>query len=359
MITGAFEKLREVVEKSGRRAVVLQNARGRALVVPELGGRLLSVNIDGMECLWVDPELRHGTWSGNWNAGGQRTWIAPERGGPELYFAGGAWQCPPAMDPGEFRVESVTGDSQVRMKASFFAGAPGHGARFSVERTVALTDRADIPFPPLFWKGDVVPPTLQTTRRFSLQVGQKVSFSGAPRGMFAGAWSILQLPAPGCAVVFTDEQRARPPYYRDNFFNPMPREWRHAGDGPLIFRLTGTRQVKVGVPADAFPSLVDVQYFHRDAPLDLWLVTLQRFRHTPGDFYVESADGRPSPRGDIVQLYSHFTADENTYAELEAHGPAALRDGEVSDLTVDYEFHWFRGDGAVQDLVSQNLLAFR
>lgn len=70
--------------------VELGNDRLRLGFLPSLGGRLLSLRIDGMELLWRDEaaleaHLAHRADPGAWiNAGGSKTWPAPQHawGGP-------------------------------------------------------------------------------------------------------------------------------------------------------------------------------------------------------------------------------------------------------------------------------------
>ncbi|HUX20025.1 MAG TPA: hypothetical protein VMW69_02225, partial [Spirochaetia bacterium] len=68
---------------------------GWAVVVPELGAKLLGAGIDSENAFWLPQALR----PGHWLAGGQRTWIAPEMGSNSLYFHEGIWEPPASMDP--------------------------------------------------------------------------------------------------------------------------------------------------------------------------------------------------------------------------------------------------------------------
>ncbi|MDQ0614933.1 hypothetical protein QF046_002574 [Microbacterium sp. W4I4] len=96
----------------------------QAVVVPELGGRMLSLRFDGREVLWHDPELldddlqpRHpitrpalGAGYSDWqNWGGDKTWPAPQ--GPPGSADG--WPGPPdgVLDSGAYRVVEVDRDA--------------------------------------------------------------------------------------------------------------------------------------------------------------------------------------------------------------------------------------------------------
>lgn len=96
----------------------------QAVVVPELGGRMLSLRFDGREVLWHDPELldddlqpRHpitrpalGAGYADWqNWGGDKTWPAPQT--PPGSADG--WAGPPdgVLDSGEYWVVEVDRDA--------------------------------------------------------------------------------------------------------------------------------------------------------------------------------------------------------------------------------------------------------
>jgi hypothetical protein len=96
----------------------------RAVIVPELGGRMLSLRFDGREVLWHDPELldddlqpRHpiarpalGTGFADWqNWGGEKTWPAPQG----LPGNGEGWPGPPdgVLDSGAYRTLDSSRDS--------------------------------------------------------------------------------------------------------------------------------------------------------------------------------------------------------------------------------------------------------
>ena len=153
-----------------------------------------------------------------------------------------------------------------------------------------------------------------------------------------GAWAILQVPVPGLAVVALSRCAGATPVFRDDFFEPLPDAWHARGDGWAAFRLTGDRQYKVGLRADALPTRSRADYFHPLAGSGRWLRIIQRTTVARDGRYADVPGGRPSPSGDAVQFYNHQAAPPLTYGEIEAHGPAGGA-GRPSSLTVSYEFH--------------------
>ncbi|MFD6177040.1 MULTISPECIES: hypothetical protein [unclassified Isoptericola] len=93
----------------------VRNDRLDLAFLPAVGGRLLSLRVDGHELLWQNPDLfdpsarprlRRAQWpvpdgtAGSWsNAGGSKTWVAPQRrrdapgwtGPPDPVFDDGRW----------------------------------------------------------------------------------------------------------------------------------------------------------------------------------------------------------------------------------------------------------------------------
>jgi hypothetical protein len=119
-----------VSERAGPAGLtVLEVATGalELAFLPALGGRLWSMRIDGTELLWRDEQAWRATEHGWINAGGSKTWPAPQD----------AWGGPPGPidgDPFEVAIEtSPTGLAVV------LTGAPDASTGLQVER------RFDIP----------------------------------------------------------------------------------------------------------------------------------------------------------------------------------------------------------------------
>lgn len=101
------------------RAVLLKSRNG-SLMVTEYGGRVLAVSIGGSpNLLWVNPGLETVMEKREFNVGGLRVWVAPERNffyrNPK-YFED--WFCPSELDPGGFRMVSLT-DAAVTLESKF------------------------------------------------------------------------------------------------------------------------------------------------------------------------------------------------------------------------------------------------
>jgi hypothetical protein len=87
--------------------IVLKNNKSTA-VISEHGGRVLGVYPDEevINLLWVNPALKEIDLEEEWNIGGDRYWISPER----LFFyknpeAWQEWFCPSELDPAYYKIE--------------------------------------------------------------------------------------------------------------------------------------------------------------------------------------------------------------------------------------------------------------
>lgn len=335
------DRLQDRIAEAGGLPWRLRHPRGGALVVPELGGRVLAVELDGRPCLWFHPGLTEAGRAPDWNAGGQRTWIAPEHAPQSLFESGGGWRCPPELDPGVFR-EAASGDGEeVRLVSDFEAVLLGHPLRFQVRRRIRLES---------------------TGAALAVRIDQELFYEGGKEGgPCFGAWSILEVPTPGIALVEIAPHGSlaaagRP--FHDEFFEPLPAGWWQAGKGWLALRMSGDRQFKAGVAADRLPPVSRVEYFCRPAGARRLLQITQTIEIPPGARFAESPGGVPSRGGDAVQLYNHLAGGPLGYAEIEGHGPAGDPGAGTSVLSALYEFDWLSGRELAHLLRDRGLVGF-
>ncbi len=312
------EQLTDALACQGLSPIRMAAGRGCAVVVPELGGRVVSVVLDGVECLWQDPRLLDDHHAAGWNTGGQRTWVAPEHAPHSLFYLAGGWSCPPEMDPGGYGVSGRPGPRSLRLESRFQLSPEGRAAVFTMARRIRVAAAGD---------------------GFRLHVTQRVTVSETDEPVRPfGAWAILQVPVPGLAVAALRRRTGPAPVFRDDFFEPLPAAWHDQGDGWAAFDLTGDRQYKAGLRADALPGRSRVDYFHPLPGTGRWLRIVQRSAVERLGRYADAAGGSPSPAGDAVQFYNHMDKPPLSYGEIEAHGPAG-GSGRPASLAVSYDFH--------------------
>ena len=203
-------------------------AGGWALVVPGLAARVLAAGLGERNALWVSPSLERCLEGLDWNAGGQRTWLAPELG-PRGFFGAGEsdWAVPPALDPGAFRLEETRSSSARCRGDCRIASADGAEYRLEITRQVEISDLPSKP------PGGAVLLRI----RHSLRNTGRTAIAAC-----AGLWSIVQLPcSPEGTLLLPDLP------YR-SYFGDLPAGWMSRQAGRLELRTAPGRRYE-GRPA--------------------------------------------------------------------------------------------------------------
>ena len=135
------ELIQVLQERGAEHCMLATLGGGWALVVPSLAARVLGAGLGERNALWVSPALEKCLEGRDWNAGGQRTWLAPELG-PRGFFGAteGDWAVPPALDPGAYRLEEAQSSSARCRGDCRLASADGTEHRLEIERRVELLD---------------------------------------------------------------------------------------------------------------------------------------------------------------------------------------------------------------------------
>ncbi len=117
MSTTNFPQVQQRIEEHQLRHELLDLQSGAFVAVLERGGRILGpfLSDTGESVLWLNESWADAAdfsaflAGGNWNLGGERVWIAPEiqYGVGDRTDFWGTVQCPPAVDPGAYRLERI------------------------------------------------------------------------------------------------------------------------------------------------------------------------------------------------------------------------------------------------------------
>ena len=106
-----FTKNALINSLENRLAFIELNYNDSTIIVSEHGGRVLGI-FPKKECinlLWVNPAIEDLDFKKEWNIGGDRYWISPERlffyKNPELWED---WFCPVGLDPANYKITSST-----------------------------------------------------------------------------------------------------------------------------------------------------------------------------------------------------------------------------------------------------------
>lgn len=255
-------------------------------------GRVLQVTLQGVPAFWTNPSAT------DWNVGGDRLWLSPER---DWFWSGdtsddlGDHLVPPSIDPGPWRLTSSTGTRAALVMDTMLSNRrTGAETRVEVARDITLLSTA--------------PDRVMYETRTSVTV-----HSGQP----VSAWSIVSVPLGGIATAGLSAPLA----YRD-YLAPIDPA-RLSGGNHLSLHLTGETMTKIGLPPDVFAG--DLDYTCGPLRIERTIDVRPDLRY--GDLPVGTD---PTRQGDVLQIFEddgHYGG----YAELEHHSPVA----EVGTPVVD------------------------
>ena len=274
---------------------------GWAILVPQLGAKVLAAGVDQENVLWVSDRLEKGAWC----VGGQRTWLAPELG-PKGFFGTGVedWKVPPELDPGSYRrIETSAGE-----------------LAFQNDLTIKRLDGLPISL------GIVRSTRLETVQEGDSRPGIRIRINSRLINRMdrlleeeVGLWSILQTPAEATGtflIPIKNTGRGEP--YR-LYFGELPDDW--LGENPtlLYIKALAGKWYKIGIAAPVTTGTVALL---RPSRVDeSSILTVLRCEVEPSARYIDKPPLQEVDNGDVLQCYNSPDAKTLNFCELEAHSP--------------------------------------
>jgi len=292
------------------------------IITPELSARVLGVSFDGTNgenLMWVNESILDGSyWSKKpyfWNAGGYRTWLAPE----DLFFLDEKkeWFVPVSLDPAPFKLierndYNASFEADVNLKTN-----TGLYYRTTITRRLALltSPPPEVGALPAGMKYVGIDLVHSLTNRMEDVIGEDIPY--------VCLWDMLQVYPSGTTLVPLAEGCDPNTAYRE-YFNPL-------GDRLVIsnniisVKIDGKYRSKIGVRPEASKSGLG---FLRDNGDSTGILFALVFPIDPEGIYVDKPWGTDSDYGDAIELYNDDGA-MGGFTEIECHGPAKkLRRGE-------------------------------
>ncbi len=306
-----LEELRGAVSRYSAAAVMERG--GTSALVVERGARLLGLFVRGVNLLWVNPELESVLERGQWNVGGLRLWVSPERSffyeDPER-FAG--WFCPGSLDPGSYRIT---------------AAGP---ARVVLEGVVEATDRTT---------GHRL--HAKVRREFRLVAEDRLIVRDAVLASYRGdfnLWALAQVePGARGAAVVPVRRGAQPVHY----FGPIPPDRLVVSGDHVSFRIDGRGVYKLGVRPEDLQLEGAAAIAHvAEREGGLWTLLLMRTFDAPRwqEECLDVAKADPAgPRGCVQSYNSGPEAGPEVFGEIELHFRPAAEVAGRRVSTVEYE----------------------
>lgn len=292
---------------------VLERGVARVLV-SERGARVMGIFPGGStNILWVNPRLREVLERGEWNMGGLRIWLSPERNffyeRPEAFEG---WFCPPTIDPGSYK---FTGSSRSQAELEGRVSAVDRLQDMELEATI----RREV--------------KLVDEDRILIRESLLAKYPGP-----INLWALAQVnPGPHGTVIVPVRPGAEPVHY----FGPIPQDRLVVRDNHVAFKIDGLRVCKLGVrPEDSQSAGAGVIAYVSEIGGDSWSLLVMRTWDAPRsqDECLDPPKADPAgPRGSVQSYNSGPEAGPERFGEAELHFRPAVGVSGYKVSTVEYE----------------------
>jgi len=284
----------------------LSGPGGSLIIAPEKGARICSAAIDGENCFWINKDK---VLANDWNFGGQRSWIAPETGKKGMFAdeTWSCWQCPPAIDPGNYVTESA--DSAKCTCRSRFSIQTNDKTVYelSLSRSVQVADiQKKLP-----------------SGVGSLAIHFSHSLTNEGTSLIdkeIGLWSLIMLPNEKAGTVIVPLTKSTGKCYRDNYFGRVPEDRINIADNLICMQVHGGIIYKIGVPPEASTGCIaSIRPSRIDNSL---IMVIKKFSISSKGVYVDRPLKEQHTNGDAIQSYNSEGSGADCFFEIECHAPA-------------------------------------
>ncbi|HVS73524.1 MAG TPA: DUF6786 family protein [Phycisphaerae bacterium] len=344
-----IKELIDALSQAGLRPFTFCSPDGGSFVVTPHGARILGLfpSANGDNTYFVNPELPDAArvqqyLAGEHVLGGDRPWIAPERG---LFFRGDRLEdgvtTQRSIDPGNWIIAEKTATS-VRLVNDFavtFFRIPHSTVRGRVERSIRAIRSPFADFPVLMpaGGGNVAFAGYEIASRFEL-------LESPTDDLYFGLWFLIQLVVPhgGFLYVPTAGQTVTTDYYE-----PTGPDYLRITASHVRFKLDSIRRHKIGIRKTE--ALGRMAFLSNPFPDGAATLVVRNFLNDPSGHYADVPLHTPSGTQDSIQSYNH-NSGPGGFGEMEFHTPGinrAMPEPVVTDTNQVWAFR-----GARHDLVA-------
>lgn len=290
------------------RTLELHSGPASILILPR-GGRVIGVDLGNGNLLWVNPRIEDVILNREWNTGGIRTWVSPERAffydDPQKFEG---WRCPQGIDPAKYEVEKKE-KKAVELRSAISAEdmiskqtLDGYiNKRIEVEQ--AERDKHAV------------------HARLRIHDLLKVERFKSPFAL----WHLVQIPPGedgfGIATVPV-VKNAQPVHY----FSPVPASYLQMLDDRIEFTIDGQRELKVGIRPEDLPNPNEAQlkYTFNKNGMHVNVIMVSRTGAKCQKECVDPAKSNPNGPRAVIQSYNSELASSGLrFGELEIQGARA------------------------------------
>lgn len=290
--------------------IVWETSAGRLTLCP-LHGRVLQAEVNDIKAFWNNPN-----YSGDWNVGGDRIWVAPEVDFnwttlEEVDFQ--KYIIQESMDPGSWEIEKE-GDNYCRIQQNVTMKHLNHDSVSKLQLSRQVTGLEG--FDKSYFESALAYRTDNELTLFEQSADRKI-----------GMWYLLQVPAGGKMYI-----AGRGGITFRDYFTPIPSELWENQNNIMCFDITGKNQYKLGISAG---HLVGRQAYVRQVEGKFLVIYRQFFPQALADYCDVPMDDLAGP-GDAVQIY----CDDGSFGgfgEMEYHSPC-IKSSDGNDSLNDTSF---------------------
>jgi len=289
------------------------------ILFTEYGARVLGVfKNNETNFLWVSPNIEDVMKGGEWNIGGLRIWISPER---NFYYKDPInfreWFCPKELDPNDFKIFEKNYNKVV------FTGSfklhdyiNGEDLRGLIKREIKIISCRENTI-----KLSIIDSIITNIIKTNINL-----------------WSLTQVNPEGSVIIPVTE-KAEPIHY----FGPIPNERIRVIDNQIIFKIDGKYICKLGVRPEDFlhKGIARICYLHRVG--DKWRYILKETFDAPVS-QEECLDiPKYMPEGFRGAIQSYNSDTSLSFGEIELQFHPAIPIGNNFISVVKYTIEFFEG----------------
>lgn len=285
-------------------------------VICERGARLIYLSVNNSpNLLWVNPQLDKILEKNEWNTGGLRVWISPER---NFFYRKPAtfqeWFCPNTLDPANYKILEAR-ENKIVLQTDFELKdiATGETLRGVIRREFLLREAAE--------------------NRATIAVREAL-FTEKTISTKVNLWALLQVNPPGTVVVPVKEN-AEPVHY----FKPIPLNRIKVSNEAVFFKIDGNLVCKLGVKPEDLPTPGEACIAYISNIGNIWYYLMLKTSQAPEnqEECLDPPKHNPEgPRGCVQSYNSGPEGGPEKFGEIELQFEPATKIGKHYISTVKY-----------------------
>jgi hypothetical protein len=308
-----LDELLRALERDGIEHTLVRGGDGWMIIAPALGARILGAGIGEENALWTAQSFSTRGWSEGGNAGGARTWIAPEAGPRGFFFSadGARWDVPRELDPGDFRLAPAA-EGWIAFRNVFTArSADGASYPVAITRSMCIEELPSARAP-------------ERTSAVRILFRHEVQNTGnALIDRRLGLWCIVQVPSETTGTILIPLRDGAPVGSVHPCFAELPPGVLRMSGRTVLVKALGGQKYKIGVSAQAAAG--GIAFVRPSRTTSRWILATLSFPVDPRGTYLDAPSfgpGGSGDHGDAVQAYNDPGEGELAFSEIEAHTPA-------------------------------------